>query len=960
MSEQIGTTYRILEKIGAGGGGEVFLAEHLRLRKQVVLKADKRRTTSREELLRREVDVLKELRHPNIPQVYDYFIEGDRAYTVMEYVAGESLNRPLRRGETFSQPQVIRWAAQLLRALEYLHAPTHGPLRRGYVHGDIKPANIMKRPNGDVCLIDFNIALAIGEENIIGRSPGYASPEHYGLDYSDVGSDRSSFDTASGTAQTEAATEAASGTPTPPEAPRSESSSEKRYVVPDARSDIYSLGATLYHLLSGRRPESDALAVEPLSEKAFSPLLVQIISKAMEPNPNLRWQTAGEMLDALVSLHDRDPRMVAHKRRARAGTLALCAALALGAGLSFFALRRMQTTERWLKLAEYSREAMEQGDVPQAVDYALQALPERRGPLSPPYTAEAQRALTDALGVYALDEIFRDYGAVRLRSAPLLVALSPDGATAACLCGAQLAVIDTDSMDTLAELDAEASALSKAVFLDDRTLLYAGADGVTAYDVPDGKTLWQGGPATGLALSADGSTLAAVCRDETSAAVYDARTGALRDTVSFGGRHQSVAVNDRYTDPEDDVFALNADGTMLAASFSDGSLELFDLQDADGGARLVETGSGHSHFEGGFSGTYFAYSADGGSAPYFAVFDTAAQAETGRFDTGDSFGVQADETGICVRTGSLLVQVDPETGEQTPLITTEAPVRRFARCGDATLVVTDETNGRVQLFGASAQLLAERETGQTTDFAAMADGVIAFGSRNEPVLRLLRRETHADSRVLRYDAAYAHDEARISADGRTVMLFSIHGFRIYDLSGSVICEKELHDPEQMYDQQYVRDGGASRLEVTYYDGSVDVYDAADGTLLSTQRREAPDKSLDETLTTEHYRVDSPLHGTPTVYDRASGREIGKLDADAFLTYVTETDGYLVAQFDRTDGYDYAYLMNDRLEILAYLPYLSDVYDGKLYFDYPSGSFCVSEIYDVETLIEIAKKEAAQR
>ena len=184
MSEIIASIYECLERIGAGGGGNVYLANHLRLGKKVVLKADKREITTRPELLRREVDVLKDLRHPHIPQVYDFFVEKDTVYTVMDYIQGESLDKPLKRGERYPQAQVIKWAKQLLEALCYLHSPTHGTPPRGFVHSDIKPANLMRTPENDICLIDFNIALALGEENVIGCSAGYASPEHYGLDFS--------------------------------------------------------------------------------------------------------------------------------------------------------------------------------------------------------------------------------------------------------------------------------------------------------------------------------------------------------------------------------------------------------------------------------------------------------------------------------------------------------------------------------------------------------------------------------------------------------------------------------------------------------------------------------------------------------------------------------------------------------------------------------------------------------
>lgn len=88
MSEVIASTYEVIREIGSGGGGVVYLANHLRLGKQVILKADKRKITTRPELLRREVDILKDLSHPHIPQVYDFFVEGETVYTVMDYIQG--------------------------------------------------------------------------------------------------------------------------------------------------------------------------------------------------------------------------------------------------------------------------------------------------------------------------------------------------------------------------------------------------------------------------------------------------------------------------------------------------------------------------------------------------------------------------------------------------------------------------------------------------------------------------------------------------------------------------------------------------------------------------------------------------------------------------------------------------------------------------------------------------------
>ena len=154
MAEVIASTYKILEKIGEGGGGVVYKAWHLRLNKEVALKADKRDLSTRPESLSREVSLLKDLSFTYIPQVYDYFAENGIVYTVIDYIDGVSLDKPLSEGKTFSQAQVVEWGCEVLEALIYLHGQDPGIL-----HADIKPSNIMVTPKGDIRLIDFNISL---------------------------------------------------------------------------------------------------------------------------------------------------------------------------------------------------------------------------------------------------------------------------------------------------------------------------------------------------------------------------------------------------------------------------------------------------------------------------------------------------------------------------------------------------------------------------------------------------------------------------------------------------------------------------------------------------------------------------------------------------------------------------------------------------------------------------------
>lgn len=943
MSEIIASTYELIEKIGAGGGGNVYLANHLRLGKKVVLKADKRQITARPELLRREVDVLKDLSHSYIPQVYDFFVENETVYTVMDYIEGESLDRPLKRGERFSQPQVIKWAQQLLEALCYLHSPTHGTPPRGYVHSDIKPANLMRTSYGDICLIDFNIALALGEENVIGCSAGYASPEHYGLDFStdsetnaanDDGTVLMGEDTRTALMQSEVST-----------------TSKKKLVIPDIRSDIYSTGATLYHLLSGQRPSRHAKEVVPLSEKEFSPLIVKIISKAMNPNPDLRYQTAEEMLNDFNSLRENDPRVKRRKKTQIAVFSTLALFLAAGTFASFTGLKRMQTAESWLNAAEYSKNAFEDGDSAKALEYALTAFPENKSIFTPQPVSQAQNALTNALGVYNLSDGYKSDRTLQLPSAPLCMAISPDGRTAACIYAYSLVVFDTAEAEVISEFPVESSALSEVKFLDNSRLIYAGDQGITVYDAAKNAELWRGDKATAIALSGDGKTAATVYKNESVAVIYDTANGDVKHTVDFEGKHQSVTTNDRFANPNNNLLALNNDGTLLGVSFEDGSLWVYDLTDREGDIQLFDESSGYSHFEGGFYNKFFAFSASNSSDSAFAIIDTESMEQTGGFQSQYAFGVQTDENGIYVQTENILVNIHPVTGEQTPLVNTSENIRRFDVRDGGTLI---STASGFMFFDGDARLVSRYESKYSTDFVRITEGAALVGSMDSPLVRVLKPENHAETNIFTYDSSYEHSEARVSADNSAVMLFSYNTFRVYAMDGRLLNETDISDPDQVYDQQYRRDEKGSRLEVTYYDGTMLAYSGTDGSLLYEEKGVAPDPELYEEFFTDNLRIESPLHGTPSAYDINTGELVAELEDDAYLTYVTQAGKYVITQYVTADGYSYGLLLNGKCEVLAELPYLTDIIGERLIFDYPSGNLRETHIYDIDELVEMAR------
>lgn len=266
--------YLIVRPIGRGGMGAVYEAVDTRLQHTVALKQTLLVEPALRRAFEREARLLARLRHPVLPKVTDHFLEGDGQFLVMEYIPGDDLAALLvRNGGKFPAADVLtwglRWADQLLDALEYLHSQVP-PV----VHRDIKPQNLKLTSRGDIILLDFGLAkggmaqlstvTARDQTNIEGYTPSYAPLEQI------------------------------------------------RNAEPDPRSDLYSLAATLYHVLTGVRPP-DALQraaallndrddpLRPANE--FNPQLsisiAAVLHSAMSPNPGSRPASASVMRKAL-------------------------------------------------------------------------------------------------------------------------------------------------------------------------------------------------------------------------------------------------------------------------------------------------------------------------------------------------------------------------------------------------------------------------------------------------------------------------------------------------------------------------------------------------------------------------------------------------------------------------------------------------------------------------------------
>ncbi len=682
LPPEMSKTYKIIGEIGAGGGGVIYLAEHLRLNKKVVLKADKRQMSVKLETLRREVDALKDLNHPNIPQVYDFIIENDSVFTVIDFIDGESLEKPLKRGERFDQAKVITWSRSLLRALDYLHSrPPHGIL-----HADIKPGNIMLTSKGDIYLIDFNIALSLGEEGAVavGRSFGYASPEHY----RHVSRFHSNYNTENKT--TEMLLQPGEETLTLPiyktvSGLDSRGSSNPSQVILDVRSDIYSLGATLYHLLTGIKPAQKAEQVAPISSDQVSQPLIDIVAKAMHPDPEQRYQTAKEMLDAVLNIKKADIRYKRYRRRLLTASTFLCLAFAVSAFTFFVGLKQLEKQEQNLKLAEYSANELYKGDVDAAIDYALQAIQIEKSIFSPPNSAKAQLALTSALNVYDLSDSYTKYKSFSLPSKPISLLISPNKKRAMVLCSGQFVLFDLDKATSIATIPAVNSALSEMAFIDDDKVVLAAKDGLALYSISRQEVLWRGELATAITYAPEKQLVAALYKDDSKAKIYNLDGDTIAE-IDFGTKKQSVIANDIFENPHDNLFEISPDGKYLAVSFADGSCQLYDLENGVENVVLLEAGSGFNHFEGAFQGKYFALAASQRGQSNFSVVDTSTMSLVGGFDSEVNFSLRVVEAKIILQNANILVEFNPETGEQIPLVTTEQIIEQYALNSEYTLI----------------------------------------------------------------------------------------------------------------------------------------------------------------------------------------------------------------------------------------------------------------------------------
>lgn len=317
--------YEILKEVGRGGMSIVYLAMDNRLNKQWAIKEIKKKGTNSEnqivmQSLISEANLMKRLDHQNLPRIVDIIDNGSTIYIVMDYIEGEPLDKILKRKGAQPQDAVIQWGIQLAEVLDYLH--TRQP---AIIYRDMKPANVMLKPDGSIKLYDFGIAREYKEQNssdtVSLGTKGYAAPEQFG-----------------GMGQT------------------------------DARTDVYGLGVTLYHLVTGKNPCEPPYEILPIRNvnPQLSSGLEAVIQKCTQLNPDDRFQSCAEVLYALNHLDEFDGRYrKAQKKKLNTFIVSVACTLALAlAGTGTFIGYKMTLSQSVNEtIVMYGKDAIDGGNI---------------------------------------------------------------------------------------------------------------------------------------------------------------------------------------------------------------------------------------------------------------------------------------------------------------------------------------------------------------------------------------------------------------------------------------------------------------------------------------------------------------------------------------------------------------------------------------------------------------------
>lgn len=370
MSRLINNTYEILNVVGKGGMSAVYKARHVRLNTIWAVKEVYKNKDENIDLLA-ETNILKRLNHPSLPRIIDIFEDDNSVYIVEDFVTGSSLQQVIEQEKVIDEQRVRSWFKTLAEVLIYLHTQEPHPI----IYRDMKPANIMLQSDQTLKLIDFGIAREYKPESntdttVIGTR-GYAAPEQYGKTQS------------------------------------------------DARTDIYSLGVTMYYLATGKSPYQPPYTFVPARQlnPNLSAGMETILSKCIQTEPENRYQSAAELLDDLNHIDKYDEEFIRVRKTIQRRRILLACLYTIGAALvtAGFFVNRSECDQDYLSMVTQSKtESYEEATA--TLHRAQQLLPKR----DEAYEAEAALIYKNGLYKQAADYIkeLENSGIITLQENP--------------------------------------------------------------------------------------------------------------------------------------------------------------------------------------------------------------------------------------------------------------------------------------------------------------------------------------------------------------------------------------------------------------------------------------------------------------------------------------------------------------------------------------------------------------
>lgn len=280
--------YKTISLIAKGGMSKVYLAESTSLGTKWAIKAVDKKLNVEFDLLA-EPNILKKLNHPALPRIIDIEEDSKNIYIIEDYIDGKSLDKRLKEEKKIDEKTLINWAKELCDVLIYLHNQVPNPI----IYRDMKPANIIITKENKVKLIDFGIAREFKIENnsdtVYMGTRGYAAPEQYGSNQT------------------------------------------------DRRTDIYSLGVTMYHLVTGKSPNEAPYEFKPIRQidPNLSEGLEYILNKCIQNDPQKRYQSVEELLYDLENIHTFNTYYIKYKKKQKIKNILKASMVAVSIGIIF-------------------------------------------------------------------------------------------------------------------------------------------------------------------------------------------------------------------------------------------------------------------------------------------------------------------------------------------------------------------------------------------------------------------------------------------------------------------------------------------------------------------------------------------------------------------------------------------------------------------------------------------------